>query len=92
MVQLYHVNMSCVLFPILFPYKHIKTHGMLTYMTRHAIILNKHAVLHKKSIFLKTFLICYKKIFLAIAGLEARIVNFCYNTPFGVLRIKTSRL
>ena len=27
-----------------------------------------------------------QKIFLAIAELEAEIVNFCNNTPFGVLK------
>ena len=41
-----------------------------------------------KSMFFKTFLICYKKIFLDIAGFEAGIVNFCNNPPFGVLKSK----
>ena len=50
---------------------------MLTYMTWHAVILNKYAMFTQKSMFFKTFLICYKKFFLNIAGLEAGIVNFC---------------
>ena len=56
---------------------HIKTRGMLTYMTWHAVILNKYAMFTQKSMFFKTFLICYKKFFLDIAGLEAGIVKFC---------------
>ena len=69
--------MSYALLPILFTYKHIKTHDMLTYMTWHAVILNKYAMFTQKSMFFKTFLICYKKFFLAIAGLGTGIVKFC---------------
>ena len=40
MVQLYHVDMSRVLFPMLPAHKHIKTHNVLTYMTWRVITLH----------------------------------------------------
>ena len=50
-------------------------HANIHDMTCHNFTLACHVTY--KSMFFKTFLICYKKIFLAIAELEAGIVNFC---------------
>ena len=77
----------------LYTYKntcHANTHANIHDMSCRYFTLAYHATYYMPC-FLKLFLICYKKFFIAIAEFEAEIVKFCNNTPFGVLRNKSYR-